>query len=122
MRISPQNHLSITICSRPSDFFRRRLRIKNEKTAFVSNFLDLLGSTIHSDECKAYAALRNNPDYTYTSINHSKLFVDPLTGVHTQNIENIWMRVKRKQKKQGGICRWVILPASSSFSSDYLEI
>ncbi len=28
-----------------------------------------------------------------------------MTGVHTQSIENTWMRVKRKQKKQGGMCR-----------------
>ena len=60
---------------------------------------------MHSDEWKAYAPLRNNPDYTYASVNHSKYFVDPVTGVGTQSIENTWMRVKRKQKKQAGICR-----------------
>ena len=35
-------------------------------------------------------------------------FVDPTTNVHTQNIENRWMRVKTKQKKQGGICRQLL--------------
>ena len=28
-----------------------------------------------------------------------------MTSVDTQSIENTWMRVKRKQKKQAGICR-----------------
>ena len=35
-------------------------------------------------------------------MNHSLDFVDPNTGVHTQNIENTWMKVKRKHKKQDG--------------------
>ena len=35
-------------------------------------------------------------------------FVDPTTDVHTQNIENRWMGVKTKQKKQGGICRQLL--------------
>ena len=28
------------------------------------------------------------------------IFVDPVTGVDTQSIENTWMRVKRKQKNK----------------------
>ena len=64
----------------------------------------VVGSILHSDEWKDYSPLRSNPDYTHASVNHSKYFVDPVTGVHTQSIENIWMRVKRKQKKQAGIC------------------
>ena len=41
-------------------------------------------------------------------VNHSVSFVEPITSVHTQNIENTWMLVKRKQKKQGGMCRTVL--------------
>ena len=65
----------------------------------------VVGSILHLDEWKAYAPLRNNPDYTYASVNHSKYFVDPVTRVHTQSIENTWMRAKWKQKKQTEICR-----------------
>ena len=64
-----------------------------------------MGSIIYSDEWKPYAPLRNNPDYIYASVNHSKYFVDAVTSVDTQSIENTWMRVKRKQKTQAGICR-----------------
>ena len=35
-------------------------------------------------------------------------FVDPTTNVHTQNIENRWMRAKTKQKTQDGICRQLL--------------
>ena len=31
-------------------------------------------------------------------VNHSLHFVDPVTGVHTQNIESYWNRVKTKFK------------------------
>ena len=49
---------------------------------------------MHSDEWKVYVSLRNTPDYTYTSVNHSKYFIDPVTSVYMQSIENIWERVK----------------------------
>ena len=38
-------------------------------------------------------------------MNHSLNFVDGNTGVHTQNMENTWMTVKRKQKSQDGFAR-----------------
>ena len=38
-------------------------------------------------------------------MNGSLNFVDPNTGVRTQNIENTWMTVQRKQKSQDGFAR-----------------
>ena len=71
----------------------------------IINEFILPRTTIHSDEWRAYTALRNNPDYTHLTVNHSVNFVDPVTGVHTQNIENTWMKAKCKQKKQFGLHR-----------------
>ena len=68
----------------------------------------MIGNTIHTDEWRAYRSLGNDHDYTHFTVNHSVSFVEPTTGVHTQNIENTWMLVKRKQKKQGGMCRTVL--------------
>jgi hypothetical protein len=60
----------------------------------------LVGSIIHFDEWRAYTSLRNNRNfYAHETVNHSLRFVEPTTHVHTQSIENTWMRVKRKQKK-----------------------
>ncbi|CAF1343854.1 unnamed protein product [Rotaria sordida] len=66
------------------------------------------GTTLHSDEWKAYNSLRNNPNYTHVTVNHSASFVDSITGVHTRNIENTWMRIKQKQKKQNGLARTLL--------------
>ena len=35
--------------------------------------------------------------------NHSLHFVDPATGVHRQNIESYWSRVKRRFKRMKGV-------------------
>ena len=39
--------------------------------------------------------------YNYKTVNHSVEFVSP-TGVHTQNIESYWNRVKTKFKRMKG--------------------
>lgn len=54
-----------------------------------------IGSTVHSDEWKAYKGL-GNVGYVHQSVNHSKNFVDPTTGAHTQLIERSWVELKSK--------------------------
>jgi len=73
------------------------------------NKSSFVGTIIHSDEWRAYAALRNNLHYTHKTVNHSIHFVDPTTHVHTQNIENPWMHIKRKQNKQNGVASSLLL-------------
>ncbi|XP_011139124.1 uncharacterized protein LOC105182989 isoform X1 [Harpegnathos saltator] len=46
------------------------------------------GSIIHSDCWCAYDAL-SNENYLHRTVNHSRNFVDPITGVDTQNIERL---------------------------------
>jgi hypothetical protein len=65
------------------------------------------GSTIISDKFASYVSancnktIENNPSlkemrYTHRWVNHSKNFVDPTTGAHTNTIEGAWeIRVKR---------------------------
>ena len=52
------------------------------------------GTTIMSDCWKSYDCL-SQEDFEYLTVNHSLHFVDPDTGCHTQNIENLWWQVKR---------------------------
>ena len=58
---------------------------------------------------RAYNRVGNIPGLTHRTVNHSLFFVDPVTGVHTQNIESYWNHCKEKLKRSGspGYAGWV---------------
>ena len=61
------------------------------------------GTTIYSDEWAAYNQIGSLPRVAaHQTVNHSLHFVDPVTNVHTQNVESYWNRVKIKLKKMKG--------------------
>lgn len=73
----------------------------------------LLGSHIISDGWAAYANIGNirNGIYLHSVVVHQDNFVDPHDRkVHTQNVENMWMRAKRKLRRQFGTSR-VLFPS-----------
>ncbi|XP_014271448.1 uncharacterized protein [Halyomorpha halys] len=51
------------------------------------------GTTIISDRWKGYDPLINHPQYHQLTIDHNLNFVDPQSGVNTQNIERMWHEV-----------------------------
>ena len=66
------------------------------------------GTIIHSDKWTAYNRLPNVSSHEV--VNHSVNFVEPTTGVHTQNVESYWNRVKAKLKRMRG-CHGEQLPS-----------
>ncbi|XP_047143060.1 male abnormal protein mab-31 [Hydra vulgaris] len=65
----------------------------------------LPGTHIVSDDWASYGGIENlqNGIYSHAVVVHERNFVDPLDDeVHTQNVENLWMRVKRKLRRQFG--------------------
>ena len=61
-------------------------------------------TTVHSDEWSAYRQLQGLPNVQqHQTINHSLRFVDPTTGVHTQNVKSYWAQVKLKFKRMKGV-------------------
>jgi transposase-like protein len=60
-------------------------------------------TTIHSDQWAAYNNISAGPEnYARQTVNHSLHFADSETHAHTQNIEIMWMCIKRKKKQQMG--------------------
>ena len=61
------------------------------------------GTTVWSDQWRAYNRVSSIPNVnSHGTVNHSIEFVDQVTGVHTQNIESYWNRVKIKIKRMRG--------------------
>jgi len=58
------------------------------------------GSIIYTDKWRAYDIL-SNENYRHFSVNHSSNFVDPQTGVHTQNIERLWREMRSNIPRYG---------------------
>ncbi|CAI2732840.1 unnamed protein product [Schistosoma spindalis] len=53
----------------------------------------LPGTTIYTDDWRAYRCL-HRLGYVHHFVVHKRHFVDPTTGVHTNNIEAMWSRLK----------------------------
>ena len=69
------------------------------------------GTGIWSDEWAAYNGLNQlGLGYVHETVNHSQHFVNPQTGVHTNNIEARWAVCKATFKRRYGIAR-ALLPA-----------
>lgn len=61
------------------------------------------GSEIWSDQWNAYVNLGNLPGnpYNHSTVDHSRHFKDPVTGVHTNHVENYWSRLKKLTRVAG---------------------
>lgn len=68
------------------------------------------GSTIMSDKWKTYDGISHLDGYNFQHyiVNHSENFVDPITGAHTQNIENLWACSKKRNMRESGTA-WLML-------------
>ena len=62
------------------------------------------GTVVYSDQWAAYNHVQQLQQVSqHNTVNHSLHFIDPTTGVHTQNIESYWNRVKGKFKRMKGV-------------------
>lgn len=83
-----------------------RRRDRRTLTQILQRVL-LPGSEVHTDDWAAYRNLDVHvPNVTvHRTVVHQNNFVDPLTGIHTQEAESAWARLKYYVKKERGIRR-----------------
>lgn len=53
------------------------------------------------DHWPSYTSLHNYKCYAHREVNHSVKFVNPETGVHTQNIERLWRDMRANILRYG---------------------
>ena len=58
------------------------------------------GTIMYSDELRAYSQV-HTLGYEHRTVNHSRNFVDPITGAHTQGVVSMWSQTKRMIRKEG---------------------
>ena len=65
----------------------------------------LPGTEVHSDDWGAYSNLPAHAAtvQTHRVVVHAANFLDPVTGVHTQEVESAWSRLKYKMKMRKGV-------------------
>lgn len=81
--------------SSKSKFFIVPDRTKETLEPLIREYI-LPGTHIISDMWASYSFLRNDPNYIFSSINHSENFLDPSdSNIHTQSIESTWLHCKK---------------------------
>ena len=65
----------------------------------------LPGAEVHTYDWGVYRNLHHDvPNVTvHRTVTHQNSFVDPVTGVHTQEAESAWARLKYHIKREKGI-------------------
>ena len=101
-RIVPQKWLFGAIDTINKHFILKSVDSR-DKTTLKTVIVDSIcsGSIVHSDRWPAYMSIFDESfPYSHGSVNHSKNFVDPDTGINTNLIENLWMLLKQSLRRK----------------------
>lgn len=82
------------------------------------------GSIIYTDKWRGYFNMQRNCNFTHKTVNHSIVFVDPITLAHANTIEGNWsilkIQVPYKCKTKRSIWLWLMLFMLKRNEHDYL--
>jgi len=91
-------------CVRSREERRHIELVENREAATLISIIQRVvvpGASIWSDEWAAYRTL-SQLGYTHQTVNHSRNFKNPVTGVCTNHVEAYWCSVKRRFKSMVG--------------------
>ena len=102
-RLLPEIWVVGGICRETNQCFAKRVSDRTADTLeeVIKEYV-APGTTIHTDCWKGYVHL-DTLGYTHKTVNHSKNFVDPVDGTHTQKIERFWRGLKGVRTRYQGI-------------------
>ena len=110
-RIYPEQWVFGGICRETGKCFLNAVQNRTRETLFGCITANILpGTTIISDCWKAYNGIEEIEGYEFKhlTVNHSENFVDPHTGAHTQRVESMWNKAKKRNRCQWGTHRQMV--------------
>lgn len=107
-KVYPQQWVFGGICRETRECFLYAVPNRSEATLIpIIKECIKPGSQIISDCLRSYGGITKLPGYNFKhqTVNHSKNFVDPSTGAHTNRIEGLWALAKIRNKIHSGTSR-----------------
>jgi hypothetical protein len=106
-RILPQQWIFGGLCCETKECFLIQVPDRTMSTLLNEILLNIKkGTKIYSDCWRAYNSSElETACFKHFTVNHSKNFVDPQSGAHTQNVERLWGSAKWGNKKHRGTAR-----------------
>ena len=96
------------ICRETRECFLVAVPDRTKRTLHDVIFHFIRPETVIVSDCwPAYQGITNIPDrnFRHATVNHSRNFVDPITGACTNLVEGMWGRAKQKFRKRWGTHR-----------------
>lgn len=106
-RVLPQQWIFGGVCRETDQCFVVKVPDRTFATLMASIIEHIEpGTTIYSDSWSAYKTPEiERAGFRHLKVNHSRNFVDPTTGAHTQKIERLWGSAKWRNKRHHGTAR-----------------
>jgi len=99
-RVLPQQWVFGGLCRETGDCFLIPVPNRSKEPLMPIISANILpGTTIVSDQWRAYNAIGTLRGISHQSVNHSLNFVDSITGTNTQRIERLWNSAKERNTR-----------------------
>lgn len=92
----------VDISFNPARYYLQVVANRDTNTLIpIINNICKAGTIIWSDEWRGYRAISQY--FTHNTVNHRFNYINPENGTHTQHIESLWNKLKRRLKNMMGV-------------------